>query len=543
MKLMTKKLAALLMAAVMVLSMSSLALAEQPAEVPAAGQPALAVHSALTRGATLKFDMDVQVNNDVVLPLLGSAMGSADSSSQTMLTSILSAINKLTTTVVYNMGGLSARIGTPSGDLITLQGRMNPETFENSYATSLLPGTTITMDPEMMKQAMASLPQNATQQITPEEAQAMIAPYSNAVTAFLNDSVMPSAQMEQGPFEVAGVATFEARATVPVTSHGAANFLEAMLNVFRTDTKLQGLLSQSLKTAESAGTAAGTDSPAPQDIPSMIKQMEDGIADIRSKADNTVGTVRYYSSPSDATAPAYLEIETDPASTEEPAYATVLIQNQEKASNIAIALLVKGAEPGSAGSSGEQTVSLSTKAPEGTPTDAPAEPAQPTDWAALHNAVLNGEDQTATLINLTIKTETTDASADSNFAFDLRAPMAGMGSLYAGIALNASSALGDKVDQKGTLTISALSPAPMITVHFSLTETDEAVAEVPAGAQTFVFKQDTTEAETQQLLGAVMAQGLPAMLENLKTALPEEAGILTLLIQQMMGQTAPAAQP
>ncbi len=513
MKLMTRKIAALMMAVAMIVSLASYAQAEQPA---------LDVQNALARGANLKLEMDMQLNSDVLLPLLGGVDararhrlrlrpllpllggvdGSGDASTQTMMTSLLSAVNKLTTTVIYNQGAMSARFGTAASDLITVQGRMNPETLENSFATNLLPDTSITMDPAMMKNAMDSLPQNAAQQMTPEDMQAMVAPYGNAVSAFVNEKVLPAAQLEQGPFAVEGVATFETRTTVPVTTHGTADFLDAVLAVFKNDTKLQGLLGESLKTVQTAERTTGTEAEAPADVPAMIKQMESGIADIRSKADEAVGTVRYYASPSDVTAPVYLEIETD-ASTDQPMFATVLIKDQEKSSNIAIALLIKG-EDDSVSTGTEQIVSLTTPAPGTEVTEAPARevaPAAATDWAALHNAVLNGEDQTATLINMTIKTQASDASAESNLAFDLRAPMA----------------------------------------NFHLTETDETPAEVPAGTQSVVLSETTTEAETEQLMNALATQGLPTILENLKTALPEEAGIITLLIQQMTEQ--PETQP
>ncbi|NLB39707.1 MAG: hypothetical protein GX810_10770, partial [Clostridiales bacterium] len=233
MKLMTRKIAALMMAVAMIVSLASYAQAEQPA---------LDVQNALARGANLKLEMDMQLNSDVLLPLLGGVDGSGDASTQTMMTSLLSAVNKLTTTVIYNQGAMSARFGTAASDLISVQGRMNPETLENSFATNLLPDMSITMDPAMMKNAMDSLPQNAAQQMTPEDMQAMVAPYGNAVSAFVNEKVLPAAQLEQGLFAVVGVATFEARTKVPVTTHGTADFLDAVLAVFKNDTKLQGLL-------------------------------------------------------------------------------------------------------------------------------------------------------------------------------------------------------------------------------------------------------------------------------------------------------------
>ena len=79
-----------------------------------------------------------------------------------------------------------------------------------------------------------------------------------------------------------------------------------------------------------------------------------------------------------------------------------------------------------------------------------------------------------------------------------------------------------------------------MTVTFALTETDEQPAAVPMRHQQFVITEDTTDADAEQLAGVLMTQGLPAVLEDLKVALPEEAGIITMMIQSM---TAEPAQP
>lgn len=537
---MTRKLIAMVMAAAMFLSVVAFAQAEAPAV-----QPVVTVQSALERGATIKMDLDVTLNNDVAASLMGMAMGGgSDESTQTMVTAILDTINKLKTSVVYNKSAVSARIGTDAGEVITLQGTLNPETMENSYATNLLPDTTVTLDQAMLQQVMAGMQQGSVaQSLTDAEAQAMVAPYLEAIGTFFTEQVLPGAQMEQGSYAVEGVATFEALATVPVTSHAVAEFLNQVLTVFKADTKAQAMLTEYMQTAAAINAATGSSEEIPT-VADLISQMEAAVANMKATADFHIATVKYYSSPSDTTAPAYLEIETS-ESGDQPMFATVVIKGDEKNVDIAIAVLVKAESDYTGATVQEETVSLSTKAPEGTATEAPATGEVPvasegTDWAALHNAVLNGEDQTAMLINLKINSQASETAVSSKVAMDVRAPMEGMGQMYLGISMDAQSALGDKVDQSGTLTLSLLSPAPLVTVTFALTETDEQPAAVPAGTNSFVITEDTTDADAEQLAGVLMTQGLPAVLENLKVALPEEAGIITMMIQSM---TAEPAQP
>lgn len=537
---MTRKLIAMVMAAAMFLSVVAFAQAEAPAV-----QPVVTVQSALERGATIKMDLDVTLNNDVAASLMGMAMGGgSDESTQTMVTAILDTINKLKTSVLYNKSAVSARIGTDAGEVITLQGTLNPETMENSYATNLLPDTTVTLDQTMLQQVMAGMQQGSVaQSLTDAEAQAMVAPYLEAIGTFFTEQVLPGAQMEQGSYAVEGVATFEALATVPVTSHAVAEFLNQVLTVFKADTKAQAMLTEYMQTAAATNAATGSSEEIPT-VADLISQMEAAVANMKATADFHIATVKYYSSPSDTTAPAYLEIETS-ESGDQPMFATVVIKGDEKNVDIAIAVLVKAESDYTGATVQEETVSLSTKVPEGTATEAPATGEVPvasegTDWAALHNAVLNGEDQTAMLINLKINSQASETAVSSKVAMDVRAPMEGMGQMYLGISMDAQSALGDKVDQSGTLTLSLLSPAPLVTVTFALTETDEQPAAVPAGTNSFVITEDTTDADAEQLAGVLMTQGLPAVLENLKVALPEEAGIITMMIQSM---TAEPAQP
>jgi len=537
---MTRKLIAMVMAAAMFLSVVAFAQAEAPAV-----QPVVTVQSALERGATIKMDLDVTLNNDVAASLMGMAMGGgSDESTQTMVTAILDTINKLKTSVVYNKSAVSARIGTDAGEVITLQGTLNPETMENSYATNLLPDTTVTLDQAMLQQVMASMQQGSVaQSLTDAEAQAMVAPYLEAIGTFFTEQVLPGAQMEQGSYAVEGVATFEALATVPVTSHAVAEFLNQVLTVFKADTKAQAMLTEYMQTAAATNAATGSSEEIPT-VADLISQMEAAVANMKATADFHIATVKYYSSPSDTTAPAYLEIETSDSG-DQPMFATVVIKGDEKNVDIAIAVLVKAESDYTGATVQEETVSLSTKAPEGTATEAPATGEAPvasegTDWAALHNAVLNGEDQTAMLINLKINSQASETAVSSKVAMDVRAPMEGMGQMYLGISMDAQSALGDKVDQSGTLTLSLLSPAPLVTVTFALTETDEQPAAVPVGTNSFVITEDTTDADAEQLTGVLMTQGLPKVLENLKVALPEEAGIITMMIQSM---TAEPTQP
>lgn len=546
MRTMTRKLAALVMAVAMIVSLAAFAQAEQPAQVQT-------VPAALARGANLQLNLDVQLSKDMLLPMLSGALG-GDEEEMAMVSAAMDAVNKLKTTVLYSLNALSGRIGTDTGDLITLQGSINPETLENTFTTSLLPDVKLSLDQAMMEKAMGGMPINPKQPMTAAEAQAMILPYTQAITTFFSEQVMPNATPEQGPFAVEGVATFENRVTVPVTTHGVAQLLNSVLTVFKSDAKMQQMLAESMKASElSMEAASGGDAAAAPSAADAVKKMEEGIADLMSKADEAIATVRYYASPADAAAPVYLEIEGVPAA-QRPMFATAVIKPQGNDVDVAVALLINtqaAAADISEFTSEEQVVT--SPAPEGAATDAPAAASDapaapelaPTDWAALHSAVLNGENTTATLVNLKFSTKTTESAMNGTFAFDIRTPMAGMGMMYMGLGLDSQAMLGDKVEQSGTLTISALSPAPLVTVHFSLAETEEQPAAPMEAGKSLALSENTSEDAMQEALAQPLMTGVKAMLENLKTVLPEEAGVLNMTLKDLLPSTedAPAANP
>ncbi|NLD34235.1 MAG: hypothetical protein GX653_04930, partial [Clostridiales bacterium] len=108
----TKRLSALLLALAMMLTGLS-ALAEAPA-TPLEQPAVMAVYE---RGNSLKTVMDVRLDAQTAMGLLGmmGALPADDASMQPLVTTVIEAINKLKTTMVSDNSNAAISIGTDGG--------------------------------------------------------------------------------------------------------------------------------------------------------------------------------------------------------------------------------------------------------------------------------------------------------------------------------------------------------------------------------------------------------------------------------------------
>lgn len=535
MKKFTRNMLALLLAAAMVLSLVP-AFAEAPAQTNA--------QAVLEKGGTLKLASDLVLDTQSLAGLLGMAMGSADEESMAMVTSLITAVNKLKTTAVYNKEAFSLVIGTDTGSVLEAQGVINEETFENTFAVNLLPGIALSFDPAMLQEvAGEAMKDNPLSNMTPQEIEALIQPYGEALAKVLQETLVPQGKTEEGPFEVEGVGTFAQRVTVDVTTYNLADLLGEIVKVYKQDTKLHGIIETFAQSAMTASAAAGATEEAPNPAEALA-ELEKSVADIRSGPDTKLVTLVLYTS-ADSVVPQYITAETIQTPGGQ-AYITILTTSAENSTDLSLAVLFNPAESAGADEGGEDLVGLSTKAPDDAAAEteeaAPAAVDGSTDWAALHQAVMSGEDTKAMLVNLTIKAITTETGVQTDLAADFRGNMDPFGPTYIGLALKETSALGDKLDENGEITLSFMSPSPILTFSFALTETDEQPQAIPADSTPFVLSENTSDEEAAPLTGKLMQEGMPLLMESLKTALPEEAEAITMFVTMLSSQGASVAE-
>ncbi len=150
MKKITKRLAALVTALVLLLGLGATVAAEAPATM--ANPAALKL---LNAGGAIGFEASMNLNVDALKGILGMVMGATDEQSMNSITTVISALNKLKLKGVYTLDAASAVVGTDKGELLNFQTLVNKDSKESAVTTNLLPGISLSLDPAMVAAILA----------------------------------------------------------------------------------------------------------------------------------------------------------------------------------------------------------------------------------------------------------------------------------------------------------------------------------------------------------------------------------------------------
>lgn len=537
----SKRIASFVVALMMMLGVIS-ALAQQPAASALPGMEGVAlVQAALARGDSMTLKATIKVDEAMVSSLLGGMGGPSQSAELQQIKTVLSALNKLQLNATYNNTNASFVLGTEKGELVTLQA--SGKDGQNTLTTNLLPGVKLTVDPSLGKSFAAA--QGAMDSQAAAKMLTLAQPYANLVTKFVNDAVAQE-KAEQGAFDFAEAGKYASRTQVTVTNQLVASLMEQLSAQFKQDKEAQALMDQMIK---SNAPAAGTKQ-APQTVEEMIAGMDKAAAELKAAAPASLFTVTAYTA-ENAKAPQYFVVES-PADAKDMFNVTVLDKPVENGNDLSISLVVLPQDPTVAGGEKKTTVVLqsATEKVAASPAASPAAPAAAaTDWNALRQAVVSGENTKATLVNIQLKSNRQGDKQLSNIVIDMRS--AGM---FVGINSEGENNLAGQAGGKGQFSLSFLTPTPMVTINYELAESKQApVALAGNAAETVVLSEKTSEADSEKVKQALLTKGLPQLMQNLKTALPEEAETLVMALQGAPTQekllpspdagTSPAAEP
>lgn len=505
-----KKIHQRLVALLVVLAMMAMGLTAL-AEAPKVPNPA----DVYARGNTLKAEVDLQLDGEAIAGLLGMFAGADEDPSQNpMITSMVSAITKLKTTVLSTMTHASIAVGTDAGTVITVQAQMEGE--DALATTDLLPGMLLKVPQEMIKALVDS--QSAMQ--TPDITMEAFLPYAEALNTYLQETVLPSAQLEN-QVEVPGVGTFANVHSFPITQGLLAELLKSISHVYQEDNALQERLDEYLKSVNSAAAMAEAapvegsmvEASPPQSAADLANGLDETIANLNQEPDKVLALQRIYSDENGKAT--YYETETQ--ADDNQMLVSILDAGMGEDTNLQVELLVNSAAP----SYGE---------PEPTP-----EPG-PVDWAALKAAVLDGSNPYSTLVTLNVKAS--QEGTDTLSTLGLQARFQGM---LLGITADGRTANEGDFASEGTVEISALFPSPVAKVVYKLSEVTEQPAPIVQGGKVMLLQEDDLSEEDEAALEESLKQGLPQLVERLKTALPEEGSVLAMLLQQLtQPEPAPA---
>src|SRR5690606_23224276 len=115
---------------------------------------------------TRQFNVQLNINPQAAALMQTLTGEMPDEQSGSIISTIISAVNKLSFSALVSKDAVSAVIGSTVAPVMEFQAGMNQETFENTITGSMLPGVALSIDPEMIRQFMN---QASGIQVDPEE--------------------------------------------------------------------------------------------------------------------------------------------------------------------------------------------------------------------------------------------------------------------------------------------------------------------------------------------------------------------------------------
>lgn len=500
MKFRIKRLAALMMAVMMMLGAASAFAQELQPDVRT---------GLLMSGKNIKTEMSIEVDQVTLSSLLTmfGMSGEADSGEQVVIDTVLSALNKMKVTALQSMSGAYVTVGTDKGSLMDVQINADMASGEANFSTSLMPDVKFSMPKDLLgtESYDSYIQSHSIQNISD-----WFVPYMTALNAFGEKQPADKVIIETGSFDMANRGSFDAKATLHIDSLLVAGLLDEFLPLIKEDKVIQEHLAL-ISSAEIAAQSESMGDPMEQ-FKEAIAEFEKNIADMKTQPNKTIAKLDVYSKM--GSEDMYLEAE--------------LIEDE-----VPMALITLSVLPGE--EKNDMYLSLLTAQSESPEVETAGEE-QPVDWAALRAGVLDGTNFESVLLEMTaieVKNQ-----AENKQIVTSRINMFATG-MNIGIAVDSSSSLTGAYQSETSMAMSFLSPMPLITIHVKESQSDEVLPQASQeGFEEIILKEEMTE-EDSQLLGEKLMTSIPDLMDRLKIAMPEEAGILTIILGGALDQAQP----
>ena len=478
-----KRILSTLMALVLCLSMMP-AMAEAPAT-----QASLS--DLFGDNGTRQFNVQLNINPQAAALMQTLTGEMPDEQSGSIISTIISAVNKLSFSALVSKDAVSAVIGSPVAPVMEFQAGMNQETFENTITGSMLPGVALSIDPEMIRQFMD---QASGIQVDPEEVMELVQLHLQRIGGVLNETAAAFTS-EEGNFAVEGFGTFTKRTSVNLTTHLLAGVMQKLADIYNNAPEhrefMQKFLSQS--------NAFAGDMPATGATPDFGMMLDDAAKQGMAEPDTAIMAGWLYEGDESI----YFDAATAEGS-QMPTKLDILIGTDE----IEVRIIGQGS-------------SFSAESPE------PASTV--TDWVQIEQDILAGNNYFDRLITLNVHKKNELPQMNSEAVLSIIA-----GGMNFGVTIKSESNL-DTMEGSTSFALSMMQPEPLLTLTVSVKPTDEQPAP-PAleGAEVIVVKESGMTDEDNELLETSLTQALFELFTRVGAALPEEGPILMSLLGDMM---------
>ena len=450
---------------------------------------------------TRQFNVQLNINPQAAALMQTLTGEMPDEQSGSIISTIISAVNKLSFSALVSKDAVSAVIGSSVAPVMEFQAGMNQETFENTITGSMLPGVALSIDPEMIRQFMD---QASGIQVDPEEMMDIVQLHLQTIGGVLNQTAAAFTS-EEGNFAVEGYGTFTKRTSVNLTTHLVAGVMQKLADIYNNAPVHREFMQKFL--SENSAITDDTTTGATPDFGMMLDNAaKQGIAE----PDTAILAGWLYEGDESI----YFDAATAEGSPM-PTKLDILIGTDE----IKVRIIGQGSS-----FSAESTEPASTA----------------TDWAQIEKDILAGNNYFDTLITLNVHKKNELPHMNSEAVLSIIA-----GGMNFGATIKSVKNL-DTKESSASFALSMMQPEPLLTLTVSVKPTDEQPAP-PAleGAEVIVVKESGMTGEETELLETSLTQALFELFTRVGAALPEEGPILMSLLGDMMAvpeETAPVKE-
>jgi molybdopterin converting factor small subunit len=252
------------------------------------------------------------------------------------------------------------------------------------------------------------------------------------------------------------------------------------------------------------------DDDMPEDFEDKLDEVKEAAEEMLDDEEQTLVTLDIYMNA--ATNASYVQAET-PVMEGSATHVSVINNPSETGAQVEVSVLVKTPMPSYSADGTQVAPALET----------------PIDWQKVRQDIISGQDPTGVMIDVTM--DSSEDTAANKIATDAQIKIQASGMPFT-ISITGDETLTGNYEANNSFSIAVLSPAPLITFTQKSVQTDKQPALPDMSNLTeVVLSEEMTEEDMAPLTKILTEQTLPQLMENLKKALPEEAGILMLLLQ------------
>lgn len=450
----------------------------------------------LESGKNLQMDIMAELN-----PMLGSLMvgfnhENPEATDKEAIDALLSAINKLNSSMLINRNGASGTVGTESGVLLNFQASYSTGTGENHTTSSLLPGLDISLDPVLIAELTARTTQL---HVTPEQLQHIVASYMKVLAEEIEE-LQQTLTYEEGRFVVEGYGTFIKRTLMTLTSHRIADLLKKLADVFKSDESIKEYGNEAVTPEQSSKRGISI-------LKDFFRSIEKTSEELKSQEDKPLLAVWAYENADSL----YLDGVTS-EDTEHPVKFDLMIKGRMNSANRAqtyVNLKIIGK-----GMSRKTEYSIENRV---------------IDWAAIQQEILSGSNDTDALLTLGMNSTSELPKVNTTMTFAVISS-----GMNVGFDIKKESNKAT-MESSTVASVSYLKMDPLLKITIKSKPTDTApLLPVLDGTIPIVVKRSgMNEQESSAFQGSLTKGGI-GLLVRMGIALPDDALEIIKLAEEMV---------